>query len=129
MFGEINQLKFLQQLEMIEKLEKEKQETKNTNHVTKKTHKGEIEVNEEDLSTLEVRKNILVGNFIYCYDAFLCCNFHDHGHGVRGSKKSSGILYYTVMKTNMVKEGNYMLVFYCRHKNLLKGSSKHCLYC
>ncbi|RUS88140.1 hypothetical protein EGW08_004102, partial [Elysia chlorotica] len=43
------------QIEMIEKLEKEKQETKSTNHVTKKTHKGEIEVNDEDLSTLETR--------------------------------------------------------------------------
>ena len=51
--------KKFQQLEMIEKLEKEKQETKNTNHVTKKTHKGEIEVNDEDLSTLEVQRLVL----------------------------------------------------------------------
>lgn len=60
-------LSISQQLDMIQKTEQQAlKESAGAKHVRKKTHKGEVEVEEEDLSILEVGDLLSLSCVFYC---------------------------------------------------------------
>lgn len=63
-------------MEIIEQTEKAAIQDMTTKHVRKKTHKGEVEVEEEDLSILEV--NWTVADWMKIYVHFFAINLNFH---------------------------------------------------